>query len=695
MRHLSIRGRLAIILVAFLIPIIVLGYNLNHQLTKAIHITKLEMMGLDYEKPLLDLTNEVMDYQVVMLRHEMGDKEAAKELEEGNTKIEALLKELEDKYNEYGDVLDMTPEGMAKHNQKILLPSELKSLWQDIRTGSYNVDEFKKMIDNLQAIIKALGNNSTMILDPEMDTYSLVNTMINDLPQILQQVGNAKVDNFILLSKNNHTIPENKRGSLMVLISEMQDFSLPAINNDIATAIREDANSNGSSPTLKNLNPALEKYNGYAADSLKMMESLENGATLDANKFIENLDVLHDGTAELGNLVRPELQKLFEIRHGELTKSKRIILGSSFAIVFLTLIGFYIISGSISNPIKNMTQAMHQLAAGNLEVDIPSSDSRSEIGVMAKAVLVFKNNMRETERLKQEQEAQKVRAEEEKRAMMHQMATNFERDVKSVVNMVAAAATELSQTADGMSNSAQQSKVMVGEATMASEQTTSNVQSVASATEELSASVREISAQLQKTNNLVQLSSEKTANADQLATELNTASDKVNDVMELIADIASKINLLALNATIESARAGEAGRGFAVVASEVKNLASQTDKSIAEIQVVVGEMRNASIAIVQALTDIKNSITEISAATSNVASAVEEQSATTNEISRNMQNAAGSTQLVSGNLAQVSNSSAEAASSSEQMAAASKELSKQAEILNGQVDAFLTKVRSS
>jgi methyl-accepting chemotaxis protein len=276
-----------------------------------------------------------------------------------------------------------------------------------------------------------------------------------------------------------------------------------------------------------------------------------------------------------------------------------------------------------------------------------------------------------------------------------QLAHDFERDVKGIVNMVAAAATQLSQTARGMANSVQKSADLASSATNAATQTTANVQSVASASEELSASIREISSQLQRTTSLVSQSNEKASNADKLATSLKTATARVNDVMELISSIAGQINLLALNATIESARAGEAGKGFAVVASEVKNLAGQTDKSIAEIQAVMGEMRSASEDIAHALAEINSSVADISGATTMVASAVEEQSATTNDIARNMQTAASGTQLIVENLGSVNTSSTEASSSASQMLAASEELSKQAEMLNTQVDAFLTKIRAA
>jgi methyl-accepting chemotaxis protein len=218
---------------------------------------------------------------------------------------------------------------------------------------------------------------------------------------------------------------------------------------------------------------------------------------------------------------------------------------------------------------------------------------------------------------------------------------------------------------------------------------------VASAAEELSASVREISHQFQKTTQLVTQSGEKTINADNLANALTHSTDKVSEAMEMIANISEQINLLALNATIESARAGEAGKGFAVVASEVKNLAGQTNKSVAEIKSVVEEMRTASHAIVGALNEIKTSVNSISGASSSVASAVEEQSATTNEIARSMQTASTGTQTVSKNLDDVSSSATQTGAAAEQMFQASQELSKQAESLNTQVDVFLNKIRSA
>jgi|CXWL01.1.fsa_nt_gi PAS domain S-box-containing protein len=326
------------------------------------------------------------------------------------------------------------------------------------------------------------------------------------------------------------------------------------------------------------------------------------------------------------------------------------------------------------------------ILGGNLNTDIVATDD--ELGNILVTLKAIQSKLAYAD-------YEKAEIERNKKEMQEKLANDFEQSVKGIVNVVAAAATELAQTAQNMMDVVKGSTIKTGDATNAAAITMANVQAVASATEELSASVKEISHQFQKTTGLVSQSREKTANADALANALTQSSDRVSNAMEMISEISGQINLLALNATIESARAGEAGKGFAVVANEVKNLAGQTDKSVVEIKGVVDEMRTASHAIIEALNEIKSSVGSISEATSSVASAVEEQSATTNEIARNMQTASTGTQTISNNLNDVSASATHSGSAAEQMYNASQELSKQAESLNTQVDGFLTKIRAA
>ncbi|MFO1242936.1 MAG: methyl-accepting chemotaxis protein [Rickettsiales bacterium] len=480
------------------------------------------------------------------------------------------------------------------------------------------------------------------------------------------------------------------------LITVLGEVYLERTKEAISDSIREDANWNGVSPTLKpTLEPALAAYVDGAKQLLNAMQSLKNGEMIEAGKFVDIGDIMHDGTADLGEVTLDELDKLLEIRISFLKDKRFYILAGCGAALLLAMTLFAFICSSLTGAIRRMTETMKSLAGGNMDVEVPSTQNTNEIGNMAKAVLVFKNNMIETERLKREQEERKLHAEEERKATREKLASKFEQSVKGIVNMVASAATQLSQTAESLAHAINQSTTTVNSAASGASQTSSNVQSVAAAAEEMTSSIKEISNQVQNSNTVVFDSVKKAESADMQATSLSVATQKVKEVIGLISDIAGQINLLALNATIESARAGDAGKGFAVVASEVKNLASQTDKSVQEIDKVIQEMNNASEGIIVSLKDIKSSIEEISNVSSTIAAAVEEQSASANEIARNIASAAQGTEVISGNLSEVLSTSSHSEVSSQQVLEASKILSKQAEQLNAEVDQFLQTIRAA
>ncbi len=348
----------------------------------------------------------------------------------------------------------------------------------------------------------------------------------------------------------------------------------------------------------------------------------------------------------------------------------------------------------IALPLTRMTDGMRTLAGGDKTVEITGTERKDEIGEMAKAVLVFKENMIRNEEMQAAQEAEeqakKVRAEK-----VEGMITGFDTGVTSILESVSAAATELEQTAQQMSATAEQATGQASAVATASNQATANVQTVATAAEEMSASIAEIGRQVGKSTQIAQNAVEEAESTNATVQGLAEAASKIGEVVNLINDIAGQTNLLALNATIEAARAGEAGKGFAVVAQEVKNLANQTAKATEEISTQIGAVQEETEGAVGAIEKIRGIIGEINDISTTIASAVEEQGVSTQEIARNVQQAAQGTSEVNTNITRVTEAASQTGAAATQVLASSGELSQQAEKLRGQVDVFLADVKAA
>ncbi|MDY0872288.1 methyl-accepting chemotaxis protein [Dongia rigui] len=364
------------------------------------------------------------------------------------------------------------------------------------------------------------------------------------------------------------------------------------------------------------------------------------------------------------------------------------------AILIVAVLISFFIARSISRPLARTTAAMMRLAEGDKTVAVEGADNKAEMGALARALSVFKDNALEMDRLAAERAAQEERAREEKRQAMLALADNFESSVQGVVNQVSGASVELQASAQSMAGNTEQTTGRASIVATASEQAFSNVQSVAAATEELSASITEISQQVAQSTTIASQAVAEAKQTDQTINGLAEASQRIGDVANLIRDIANQTNLLALNATIEAARAGEAGKGFAVVASEVKNLASQTAKATEEITGQINSIQSATGLAVDAIRGITNTISRIDQIAATIAAAVEEQGAATREISRSIQQAADGTRDVSQNIAGVSDALTESGRLADGLLGAASDLSRQADAMRNEITGFLERVRA-
>ncbi|MBN8521557.1 MAG: HAMP domain-containing protein [Alphaproteobacteria bacterium] len=386
-----------------------------------------------------------------------------------------------------------------------------------------------------------------------------------------------------------------------------------------------------------------------------------------------------------------------EIDHAEVMapvyNSIRHSLYAMLVILAVSILLVILVARNLSAPLTRMVDAMKKLANGENGTAVPGLGRGDEIGDMASAVQVFKENALEMERLTAEQERLKKQAEEDKKIAMNKMADDFDERTADIIAALASASTELQASATQMNKASDETSEISNTVAAAATQADANVQTVAAATEELTASSQEIASQISLVANMATGASRDAESTSVEVKKLQDMADSIGEVVGAIKDIAEQTNLLALNATIEAARAGEAGKGFAVVADEVKKLANETAQKTEQIDERVSRIQAAIHGSVTAMEKIISSVKKIDEATTSVTAAVEEQNAATAEIGRNVAEASVGTQQVSQNIVVVKNTAVETGQASRTVLDAAGELSVLSTDLKTQVDLFLSEIR--
>jgi len=372
--------------------------------------------------------------------------------------------------------------------------------------------------------------------------------------------------------------------------------------------------------------------------------------------------------------------------------AQQVLILGIVAILAVAIALALLLGRSVSRPLVDITAAMNRLSGGDNDAAIPGSARRDELGTMAKAVQVFKDNAIEKKRLEDRQSADRATSQL-RQEEMDQLIGFFGRSMSGSFESLAGASGGMARASTSLEGAAQttgsQATQVLGEV----EQTSLAIQTVATASQQLSASINEIGRRAGESARGSGVAMQQAEAVVGKVDELRVAAAQIGNVVKLINSIAGQTNLLALNATIEAARAGEAGRGFAVVAGEVKALAEQTAKATSDIASQVASIQAATTGAAEAIQGISGTVRDVNEIAVAIATAVEQQNAATRDIARSIEHVTANAASVTRSMGQVRSAVDDTSGNAAEVKRTSSALSADAAMLSAEVKDFLASLR--
>lgn len=491
----------------------------------------------------------------------------------------------------------------------------------------------------LADLVTAVGNGSNLVLDPDLDSFYVMDALVVQLSGALVGSAQAQVP--------PGTGPAEARIAARALLAGGLDARAMAVGSDVRTAV-EKTSASGLGTRLAALGDA-----GTAADRLNqtLAASLEVTTPADATAFTTAAAAAVDpAVAALDALLAARADRLSGTE-------QRILVISAVAIALAVWLVLAVVV--LTRRDSELTvEAVRALADGDLRPrDLP--DGRDEFGDIGRSLGEATTTLRE-------------------------MITSIGEDAVTL----AAASEEVSVASMSIADAAQRTSASARTATDAAQAVFAHVDSLSAASTQFGASIGEIAHSASEAARVAVAATDLARRTTTTVDQLGRSSAEITDVIGLIRAVAEQTNVLALNATIEAARAGEAGRGFAVVANEVKDLAQQTAAATTDITDRVTQIQADGAAAAEAIGQIASVIDQINEFQTSIAGAVEEQSVTAVEISQRAAEAASSAGSISESVTVVADTAEVTSGSASDSQAASHDLARMSSQLQTLVGQF-------